>query len=139
MSHSWLGTTDCLAVRSLRVDLSGAPHHNSRPFAQHPWPNWIRHQPTKLGIAGSNPAGCTILEIESVIALAPCLGSPHLGTEATGSTPRLNILDESPTEDDRKFHGWRLLGFLAVVVVAIAVVSMIVDWVVLGSLFDRVL
>lgn len=46
-------------------------------------------------------------------------------------------MNESPPEDDRKFHGWRLLGFLAVVVVGIAIVSMIVDWVVLGSLFDR--
>ena len=48
-------------------------------------------------------------------------------------------MDETPTEDDRKFHGWRLLGVLAIVVVAIAVVSVIVDWLVLGSLFDRVL
>ena len=48
-------------------------------------------------------------------------------------------MDETPTEDDRKFHGWRLLGVLAIVVVTIAVVSVIVDWLVLGSLFDRVL
>ena len=26
----------------------------------HPWPNWIRHQSTKLGITGSNPVGCAI-------------------------------------------------------------------------------
>ena len=48
-------------------------------------------------------------------------------------------MDETPIEEDRKFHGWRLLGVLAIVVLAIAVVSAIVDWLVLGSLFDRVL
>lgn len=48
-------------------------------------------------------------------------------------------MHESPPEDDRKFHGWRLLGVLAVVVLAIAIASAIVDWVVLGSLFGRVL
>jgi len=128
-----------LAAGSLRVDLSGAPHHNSRPFAQHPWPNWIRHQPTKLGIAGSNPAGCTIIEFESAVAAALRPVPSRIVVESTGPIPRLIILDETPTEDDRKFHGWRLLGVLAIVVVALAVVSMIVDWVVLGSLFDRVL
>ncbi len=47
-------------------------------------------------------------------------------------------MDESPAEEERKFHGWRLLGVLGVVVIALAVVSAIVDWVVLGSLFGRV-
>ena len=47
-------------------------------------------------------------------------------------------MEDSPTEDDRKFHGWRLLGILAVVVLALALVSAVVDWMVLGSLFDRV-
>lgn len=66
------------------------------------------------------------------------VSAPWKQGRARHSCLRQTIVDESPTEDDRKFHGWRLLGILAVVVLALAIVSAVVDWVVLGSLFDRV-
>ena len=38
---------------------------------------------------------------------------------------------------ERKFHGWRLLGVCALVVVALAVISALVDWWVIGPLEGR--
>ena len=40
---------------------------------------------------------------------------------------------------ERKFHGWRLLGVIAGVVVLLAVISFLVDWMVIGPLEGRVL
>jgi len=39
--------------------------------------------------------------------------------------------------DERKFHGWRLLGVVAAVVILLAVISAIVDWWVIGPLEGR--
>ena len=39
--------------------------------------------------------------------------------------------------DERKFHGWRLLGVCALVIVALAVISALVDWWVIGPLEGR--
>ena len=41
--------------------------------------------------------------------------------------------------DDKKFRGWRLLGIIFIVVVVLAVVSGVVDWLVIGPLDGRVL
>ncbi len=39
--------------------------------------------------------------------------------------------NESPSNDTKKFHGWRLIGVIMIVIAMLAVVSAIVDWVVL--------
>jgi len=41
-------------------------------------------------------------------------------------------------EEEKKFHGWRLLGVIGAVVLALVVVSAVVDWLVLGPLLGRV-
>ncbi len=41
-------------------------------------------------------------------------------------------------EPPKSFHGYRLLGVIFLIVVALAVVSAIVDWLVLGPLQGRV-
>ncbi len=38
---------------------------------------------------------------------------------------------------EKQFHGWRLLGVIMIVVVVLAVVSFVVDWVVIGPLEGR--
>ncbi len=43
-----------------------------------------------------------------------------------------------PAEDDKKFRGWRLLGVIFIVVVVLAVISAVVDWVVIGPLEGRI-
>ena len=40
--------------------------------------------------------------------------------------------------EEKRFHGWRLLGAIGLVILAIAIVSFIVDWVVIGPLEGRV-
>ena len=44
--------------------------------------------------------------------------------------------DSSP--EDKKFRGWRLLGVIMAVVLLLAVISFIVDWMVIGPLEGRV-
>ena len=44
-----------------------------------------------------------------------------------------------PDRSERKFHGWRLLAVITCVIVALAIVSGVVDWLVLGPLLDRAL
>lgn len=39
---------------------------------------------------------------------------------------------------EKRFRGWRLVGVIFCVVVALAVISAIVDWVVIGPLEGRV-
>ncbi|MFW6093650.1 MAG: hypothetical protein ACODAC_06715 [Pseudomonadota bacterium] len=46
---------------------------------------------------------------------------------------------EHQTPDEKKFHGWRLLGIVLSVVVVLAVISFMVDWIVIGPLEGRVL
>ena len=44
----------------------------------------------------------------------------------------------SPNDETTKFHGWRLLGVIFAVCIAIALVSALVDWMVIGPLEGRV-
>jgi len=44
----------------------------------------------------------------------------------------------TPT-DEKKFRGWRLLGILALIVISLAIVAFLVDWIVIGPLEGRVL
>jgi len=46
-------------------------------------------------------------------------------------------LDE-PESDIKRFHGWRLLGVILCVVIVIAVISALVDWLVIGPLEGRI-
>ncbi len=46
--------------------------------------------------------------------------------------------DNPAHDEDRKFHGWRLLGVILLVVVLLAGVSAVVDWVVIGPLEGRI-
>lgn len=39
--------------------------------------------------------------------------------------------------EETRFHGWRLLGVVGVVIVVLALVSAVVDWVVIGPLEGR--
>ena len=41
------------------------------------------------------------------------------------------------TQDEKKFHGWRLLGVIFLVVIVLAVVSLMVDIMVIGPLEAR--
>ena len=42
------------------------------------------------------------------------------------------------SSEEKKFRGWRLVGFILCVVVVLAVVSAVVDWAVIGPLEGRV-
>ena len=46
--------------------------------------------------------------------------------------------EQSPNGPEVKFRGWRLLGFIMAVVVVIAVISAVVDYVVIGPLEGRI-
>ena len=47
--------------------------------------------------------------------------------------------DHAPAPNaERKFHLWRLLGVIALVIVALGVISFLVDWFVIGPLRGRV-
>ena len=48
--------------------------------------------------------------------------------------PRMN---DSPG-DEKKFRGWRLLAVIMSVVVLLAVISFVIDWIVIGPLEGRV-
>lgn len=39
--------------------------------------------------------------------------------------------------DEKRFHGWRLLGVVILVVASLGVISAIVDWIVIGPLEGR--
>mgnify|MGYP001815680586 CR=1 FL=1 len=45
--------------------------------------------------------------------------------------------DTDNTSTEKKFRGWRLVGFILCVVVVLAVVSAFVDWMVIGPLEGR--
>lgn len=46
---------------------------------------------------------------------------------------------EQPQEAPEKvFHGWRLLGVIFIVMVVIAIISAVVDWIHIGPLEGRV-
>ena len=40
-------------------------------------------------------------------------------------------------QPEKRFHGWRLLGVIVSVLVVLAVISFLVDWVVIGPLEGR--
>ncbi len=42
------------------------------------------------------------------------------------------------TKDNRQFHGWRLIGAIMIVIVVLAAISFVVDWMVIGPLEGRV-
>ncbi len=42
-----------------------------------------------------------------------------------------------PEPPEEKFHGWRLVGFIFIVCVVVAIASAVVDWVVIGPLEGR--
>lgn len=39
---------------------------------------------------------------------------------------------------EKRFRGWRLIGFILGVVVTLAVISFVVDWIIIGPLEGRV-
>ncbi len=41
--------------------------------------------------------------------------------------------------EEKQFHGWRLLGVIIGVAVVLAIISFVVDWMVIGPLEGRVL
>jgi len=62
-------------------------------------------------------------------------------TEPTARETAAQIAERRAQADaaaDHRFHGWRLLGALGVVVLVLAIVSAIVDWLVIGPLEGRV-
>ena len=51
--------------------------------------------------------------------------------------PELQNPDTHVVKPEKRFHGWRLIGIIMCVVVAIAIISAIVDWAVIGPLEGR--
>jgi hypothetical protein len=47
-------------------------------------------------------------------------------------------MDEDTPPPDKQFHGWRLIGVIMGVIFVLAIVSAIVDWIVVGPLEGRV-
>ena len=46
-------------------------------------------------------------------------------------------LQKDTSNPEKKFRGWRLVGFILCVVVVLALVSAVVDWMVIGPLEGR--
>jgi len=38
---------------------------------------------------------------------------------------------DTPEDQTKEFHGWRLIGVIMIVIICLAIVSALVDWVVL--------
>jgi hypothetical protein len=55
-------------------------------------------------------------------------------TETTAEKPRY----ETDEQADKRFLGWRLVGIILGVVVVLALISFVVDWMVIGPLEGRV-
>lgn len=53
--------------------------------------------------------------------------------ENTEETPRF----ETDEHAEKRFRGWRLVGFVTCVVVLLALISFLVDWAVIGPLEGR--
>jgi hypothetical protein len=53
------------------------------------------------------------------------------------SNPPPQTLEETDRNAEKRFHGWRLLGYIFCVVVVLAVISAVVDWAVIGPLEGR--
>lgn len=39
--------------------------------------------------------------------------------------------------NEKRFHGWRLLGFILLVIVVLGLISALIDWIVIGPLEGR--
>ena len=52
-------------------------------------------------------------------------------------TPIPAAAESGETAPEKRFHGWRLVGFILLVVVVLAAVSAVVDWMVIGPLEGR--
>ena len=59
---------------------------------------------------------------------------PHQPPENTEETPRY----ETDEFAEKRFRGWRLIGAIMGVVVMLAVIAFVIDWVVIGPLEGRV-
>jgi hypothetical protein len=46
--------------------------------------------------------------------------------------------EQHPEQPPKQFRGWRLIGAIMCVVVVLAIVSFVVDWMVIGPLEGRV-
>jgi len=46
--------------------------------------------------------------------------------------------EQHPDQQSKQFRGWRLIGAIMCVVVVLAIVSFVVDWMVIGPLEGRV-
>ena len=62
--------------------------------------------------------------------------SPTEQPDALTPDARVSATEPGP-DPNRPFRGWRLLGVIFLVVVALAVVSAVVDWLVIGPLEGR--
>jgi hypothetical protein len=45
--------------------------------------------------------------------------------------------EQCESGNEKKFHGWRLLGVIMAVIVVLAVASFVIDWMVIGPLEGR--
>jgi hypothetical protein len=45
--------------------------------------------------------------------------------------------DQAEEIEEKRFHGWRLLGVIILVVVLLGLISALVDWIVIGPLEGR--
>ena len=61
----------------------------------------------------------------------------HLARRHMAKLP--GLCHHLPMQSEKRFHGWRLVGVLALVIVSLAAVSFVVDWVVIGPLDGRLL
>ena len=52
---------------------------------------------------------------------------------------RSGVCNHVGMSDDKEFHGWRLLGVIIGVAVVLAIISFMIDWMVIGPLEGRVL
>jgi len=52
--------------------------------------------------------------------------------------PQPDEIEHSPNDDSVKFRGWRLLGVIMLVVAVLAIISAVVDIIVIGPLEGRI-
>ena len=48
------------------------------------------------------------------------------------------IPEETKMSEEKRFHGWRLLGVIIGVAVVLAIISFVIDWMAIGPLEGRV-
>jgi len=62
---------------------------------------------------------------------------PDHPSESTNAADGTTQQPNSTEAEERKFHGWRLLGVIFAIVVVLAVISATVDWIIIGPLEGR--